>query len=153
MRTVTSLVASSDAPMLMHDSLRNMNSEDSNIVLDGNFRQILSGISEACINAESWQSRREILSIVAPKIPLKFIQLFMPDLTRDRFSAARLHARKYSADSRIEVTKVVQRFVDHQIAHFIDFIDFIVSPHVCTDLLFGEKVLNLSSGIELFETP
>jgi hypothetical protein len=30
----------------------------------------------------------------------------------------------------------VQRFDDHQIAHFVDFI---VSPHVCTDLPFGEK--------------
>ena len=43
MRAATSLVASNDAPMFMHDSLRNMNSEDSNIALDGNFRQIMSG--------------------------------------------------------------------------------------------------------------
>ena len=42
---------------------------------------------------------------------------------------------------------VVQRFDDQKIAHFVDFI---VSPHVCTDLPFGEKVLKLSSGIELF---
>ena len=147
MRAATSLVASNDAPMLMHDSLRNMNSEDSNIVLDGNFRQIMSGVSEAYINAESWQSRREILSIIAPKIPLKLIQLFIPGLTRGRFSAARLHAGKYSAGSRIEVTRVVKRFDDHQIAHFIDFI---VAPHACNDLPFGEKVLKLSSGIELF---
>jgi hypothetical protein len=40
----------------------------------------------------------------------------------------------------------VKRFDDYQIAHFVDFI---VSPHVCTDLPFGEKVLKLSSGIEL----
>ena len=72
----TLLVASNDAPMLIHDSLRNMNSEDSNIVLDGNFRQIMSGVSEAYINAESWQLRREILSIVATKIPLKFIVVY-----------------------------------------------------------------------------
>ncbi|CAF1490257.1 unnamed protein product, partial [Rotaria sordida] len=148
MRSATSLVASNDADMLMHDSFSDISSGDSNIVLDGNFRQIMSGVSEAYSNAESWQSRREILSIVAPKISLKLMQLFIPGLTSGRFSAARLHARKYSAGSRVEVTtKVVQRFDDHQIAHFADFI---VSPHVCTDLPFGEKILKLSSGIELF---
>ncbi|CAF4552882.1 unnamed protein product [Rotaria sp. Silwood2] len=147
-RSTTSLIASDDADMLIHDAFSDVNSEDSNIVLDGNFRQIMNGVSEAYINAESWQSRREILSIVAPKISLKLIQLFIPGLTYGRFSAARLHARKYSAGSRVEeTTKVVQRFDDHQIAHCVDFI---VSPHVCTDLPFGEKVLKLSSGVELF---
>ncbi|CAF1457032.1 unnamed protein product [Rotaria sordida] len=115
---------------------------------NGNFRQIMSGVSEAYHNSESWQSRREILSIVAPKITLKLIQLFIPGLTSGRFTAARLHAKKYSLGSRVEeTTKVVQRFDDHQVAHFLDFI---ISPHVCTDMPFGEKVLKLSSGIELF---
>ncbi|CAF5112562.1 unnamed protein product, partial [Rotaria sp. Silwood1] len=108
----------------------------------------MSGVSEAYHNSESWQSRREILSIVAPKITLKLIQLFIPGLTSGRFTAARLHAKKYSLGSRVEeTTKVVQRFDDHQVAHFLDFI---ISPHVCTDMPFGEKVLKLLSGIELF---
>ncbi|CAF4621306.1 unnamed protein product, partial [Rotaria sp. Silwood2] len=108
----------------------------------------MSGVSEAYSNAESWQSRREILSIVTPKISLKLRQLFIPGLTGYRFSAARLHAAKYGVGSSVETTKkVVQRFDDHQIVHFIDFI---VSPHVCTDLPFGEKVLKLSSVVELF---
>ncbi|CAF2500113.1 unnamed protein product [Rotaria sp. Silwood2] len=148
MQSATSLMVSNDADMLMHDSFSDVSSGESNIVLDGNFRQIMSGISEAYSNAESWQSRREILSVVAPKISLKLMQLFIPGITRGRFSAARLHAKKYSAGSKVEVTtKVVQRFDDHQIAHFVDFV---ISPHVCTDLPFGEKVLKLSSGVELF---
>ncbi|CAF4997595.1 unnamed protein product, partial [Rotaria sp. Silwood1] len=113
-----------------------------------NFRQIMSGISEAYTNAESWQSRREILSIVAPKISLNLMQLFMPGLTGYRFTAARLHATKYGLGSKVDIIpKVVQRFDDNQIAHFVDFI---ISPHVCTDLSYDEKVLKLSSGIELF---
>jgi hypothetical protein len=141
-------MASNDADALMQDTFSDVNSEESHIVLDGNFRQIMSGISEAYTNAELWQSRREILSIVAPKISLKLMQLFVPGLTSYRFSAARLHAGKFGVGSRVErTTKVVQRFEDHQIAHFVDFI---VSPHVCTDLPFGEKVLKLSSGVELF---
>ena len=75
------------------------------------------------------------------------MQLFIPGLTGYRFSAARFHAAKYGMGSRVETTTVVQRFDDHQIAQFVDFI---VSPHVCTNLPFGEKVLKLSSGIELF---
>ncbi|CAF1548365.1 unnamed protein product [Adineta ricciae] len=151
-RSITQLVAklmtSEDASMLMHDSFRDYGEDESNIVLDGNFRQVMNGIKEAYANAESWEARREILSVVAPKISLKLIQLFIPGLTGSRFTAARLHAKKYSAGSRIEETsKVVQRFDDRQIAHFLDFI---VSPHVCTDLPFGEKVLKLSSGVELF---
>ncbi|CAF2990977.1 unnamed protein product [Rotaria sp. Silwood2] len=147
-RSATLLIASDDADMLMHDSFKDVNSENSNIVLDGNFRRIMSGISEAYTSAESWQSRREILSIVAPKISLNLMQLFIPGLTGYRFSAARLHAAKYGVGSKVEIIqKVVQRFDDNQIAHFVDFI---ISPHVCTDLPFGEKVLKLSSGIELF---
>ncbi|CAF1985980.1 unnamed protein product [Rotaria magnacalcarata] len=108
----------------------------------------MTGISEAYDNAESWQSRRKILSIVAPKVPLQLFQLSIPDLTSYRFSVARLHAAIYGIGSRVKIAaKVVQRFDDQQIAHFFDFI---VSPHVCTDLPFDEKVLKLSSGMELF---
>ncbi|CAF2082378.1 unnamed protein product [Rotaria magnacalcarata] len=147
-RSAASLIASSDSDMLMHDSFNDVNNDDSSIVLDGNFRQIMSGVSEAYINAESWQSRREILSILAPKLSLKLMQSSVPGITKGRFSSPRLHARKYGVGSKVEVTtKVVQRFDDCQIAHFVDFI---VSPHVCTDLPFGEKVLKLSSGVELF---
>ena len=146
-RSATSLMALNDVDMLMHDSFSDVNSEESNIVLDENFSQVMSGVSEAYTTAESWQSRREILSIVEPKISLNLLQLFTPGLTDYRFYAARLHARKYGVTSRVEATtKIVKRYDDYQIAHFVDFI---VSSHVCTDLPFGEKVLNLSSGTEL----
>ncbi|CAF2802116.1 unnamed protein product [Rotaria sp. Silwood2] len=148
MRSATLLIASNDVDMLIHDSFKDVNSANSNIVLEGNFRQIMSGISEGYTNAESWQSRRGILSIVAPKISLNLMQLFISGLTGYRFSAARFHAAKYGVNSKVDIIpKVVQRFDDYQIAYFVDFI---VSPHVCTDLPFGEKVLKLSSEIELF---
>ena len=145
--SVSSLLTSNDADVLIQDTFNNMNSEEPNVVLDGNFRQIMNGVSEAYSNAESWQSRRGIFSIVAPKISLKLMQLFISGLTGYRFYAARFDAAKYGTGSRVETTTVVQRFDDRQIAHFVDFI---VSQHVCTDLPFAEKVLKLSSGIELF---
>jgi hypothetical protein len=87
-------MASNDAGIMMHDLFNDMNGGDSNIILHGNFRHIMQGVSEAYNNAESWQSRRDILSIVAPKISLKLMQLFIPGLTSYRFFAARLHATK-----------------------------------------------------------
>ncbi|CAF4114683.1 unnamed protein product, partial [Rotaria magnacalcarata] len=117
MRSAVSVLASNDADIFMLGSFSDVDSEDSNIVLDGNFRQITN-------------------------------ELFILRLSYGRFSAARLHARRYSADSRVEeTTKFTQRFDDHQVAHFVNFI---VSPQVRTDLPFGKKLLKLSSGIELF---
>ncbi len=55
MRLATSLMASNDADMTMHDSFSDVNSEDSNIILHGNFRQVMGGVSEAYSNVESWQ--------------------------------------------------------------------------------------------------
>ena len=147
-QAMTSLIASDDADAYTLDILNHVSISEPNIVLDGNFRHVMTGIAETYNNKESWQSRREILSVVAPKISLKLMQLFIPGLTHYRFSAARLHAAKYGIGGKIErERKVVQRFDGRQVAHFIDFI---VSPHVCTDLPFGEKILKLSTGIELF---
>ena len=53
MQSGTLLVASNDADVLMHHSFSNFNCEDSSIVLDGNFPQIMSGVSEAYISIES----------------------------------------------------------------------------------------------------
>ena len=44
-------------------------------------------------------------------------------------------------------TKISQRFSFAQLEHFIDFI---VSPHICTDIPFGENRLKLSDGTILF---
>jgi hypothetical protein len=109
MQSATSLMTTNDPYLLMHDVSGDLNSGEPNIVLDGNFRQIMSGVSEAYSSAESWQSRREILSIVAPKIllKLKLMQLFVPGLTIYIYSAARLHAIKYGVSSRVETTAKV----------------------------------------------
>ena len=145
--SIASFMTKDDAEMFTLDVFNELRPEYSNIKLDGNFCQVMSGVSEAYSNAESWLSRREILSIVAPKLPLKILQLFIPGLTDHRFSAARFHATACGIGSRVcEKVNPVRRFTDSQIAHFVDFI---ISPHVCIDLPFGEKILKLSAGIEL----
>jgi Leu/Phe-tRNA-protein transferase len=69
-------MAKEDAEMLLRDLRNDMNNEHSEIKFDGSFCQIINGVAEVNNNAETWQSRREIFSIVAPKITLKVLQLF-----------------------------------------------------------------------------
>ncbi|CAF4485766.1 unnamed protein product [Didymodactylos carnosus] len=108
----------------------------------------MDGISEAYKNSEKWTTRKEILSIVAPKISCKLIQPFLPGLTLYRFTAARRHPLEYGTGRQVErAPSTLARFSDFQVEHFIDFI---LSPHICTDLPFGEQRLRLSTGVELY---
>lgn len=50
MQSATSLMASDDGNIMMNELLSNTNSGESNIVLDGNFRQVMNGIAEAYNN-------------------------------------------------------------------------------------------------------
>ncbi|CAF1568760.1 unnamed protein product, partial [Didymodactylos carnosus] len=109
---------------------------------------IMEGVAEAYNNAENWTIRREILSVVATKINYQLLQSFIPGITIYRFSAARRHAFEFGVGMHIEPTPIVlQRYEDYQVEHFIDFI---LSPHICTDMPFGEQSLKLSNGTELF---
>ena len=108
----------------------------------------MEGIAEAYGNVDDWTTRREILSIVAQNISYKLLQSFIPGLTKYRFTAARKHAAEFNRGATVEQSPtVIVRFEEHQVEHFIDFL---VSEHVCTDMPFGENVLKLSNGVELF---
>ncbi|CAF1105919.1 unnamed protein product [Didymodactylos carnosus] len=108
----------------------------------------MDAIIEAYKSSEEWTARREILSIVAPKISYKPIQPFLPGLTLYRFTAARRHTFEYGTGRQVEpAPSTLGRFSDYQVEHFIDFI---LSPHICTDLPFGEQHLRLSTGVELY---
>lgn len=52
-----SLMAPNDHDLLMNDLPSNQNTLEPTLVLDGNFRQVMLGMSEAYTNAESWQSK------------------------------------------------------------------------------------------------
>ena len=52
LRSALSLLTSNDAYVLIQDTLNSMNNEGLNAVLDGNFRQIMNGISKAYSNVE-----------------------------------------------------------------------------------------------------
>ena len=146
-KSIISIMAPNDANQLEHDLFDHYNDKDI-VKLDGQFVSVMQGVSEAYKNAESWTTRREILSIIAPQISFKLIQSFLPGLTPDRFTAARKHAAEFGHGASIDQSAaVIQRFAYDQIDHFIDFI---TSEHVCTNLPFGQRCLKQSNGNELF---
>ncbi|CAF1544084.1 unnamed protein product [Didymodactylos carnosus] len=146
-KTVLLFLAPNDITDVKRDLFDTKNDSKS-CLIDGKFLAVMDGISEAYENSEKWTTRKEILSIVAPKISCKLIQSFLPGLTLYRFTAARPHALEYGTGRQVErAQSTLARFSDFQVEHFIDFI---LSSHICTDLPFGEQRLRLSTDVELY---
>ena len=110
----------------------------------------LEALSEAYKNVSSWDSRRQILSIMTGVATFKEIQGFIPGLTQYRFTTANLHRLQYGRATPVQVNLVTRLRIERkQLDHFLAFI---TSPHIVQDLPFGEKNLKLSSG-EILAVP
>lgn len=110
----------------------------------------LKAFSESYENAESWDTRRQILSIIADLVPYHVIQKYIPGITSFRIKTARHHRLQYGRGSSLSITKSPRMRVDSsKLDHFISFI---ISPHVVQDLPFGQRYLHLSEG-RIIETP
>ena len=146
-RSIMSVMAPNDVNQLEHDLFDHQSGKNC-VKLDDHFLSVMQGISEAYSKAESWTTRREILSVVAPQINFKLIQSFLPGLTIGRFTAACKHAAEFGHAAQIDQSSAgLQRFGYDQVDHCIEFL---TSEHVCTDLPFGERCLKQSNGDELF---
>lgn len=113
-------------------------------------QKYLNALAESYHNASSWETRRQILSIMADIVTYKRIQHYIPGLTEYRFKMARRHALQYGRGVEVPSTKsprlrIEQTKLDH-------FLAYITSPHVTQDLPFGQRYLRLSNG-QVLETP
>lgn len=112
--------------------------------------ELLEALAESYFNASHWSTRRQILSIMADKIPLKELQHYIPGVTSYRFNIARHHRLLHGRGTVVPVNVARRMRVDYaQVDHFLNFI---TSSHVVQDLPFGEKMLKLSTG-EVIKTP
>lgn len=112
--------------------------------------ELLEALAESYFNATHWSTKRQILSIMADKLPLKEIKNYIPGLTRYRFDIARHHRPLHGRGAVVPVNSARRMKVDYaQLDHFLHFI---TSPHIVQDLPFGEKMLKLSTG-EVLKTP
>ena len=104
----------------------------------------IQAMAEAYKNASSWDTRRQILSIMTGIASFKEIQHYIPGLTYYRYTIANLHRVQYGCGTPVTVQYVPRLRIDRkQLDHFLSYI---TSPHIVQDLPFGEKNLKLSSG-------
>ena len=107
-------------------------------------RAYLEALAESYKIASSWDTRRQILSIIAGVASYKAVCEFIPGLTSYRYSAASLHRLQYGPGAPVPVEQSSRLYIKReQLDHFLGFI---TSPHLVQDLPFGENVLVLSSG-------
>ena len=110
----------------------------------------LQNLANTYSNASTWDTKRQVLSIMADLVPFRILQRYLPDITEYRVKAARHHALRYGRGFPVTTTKSPRMRVDRrQLDHFLAFV---TSPHVIQDLPFGQKVLTLADGTVL-ETP
>lgn len=113
-------------------------------------QKYLNALAETYRNASCWETRRQVLSIMADLITFKRIQYYIPGLTEYRFKMARQHALQYGRGAEIPKNKSPRLRINlNQLDHFLYYI---TGPHVTQDLPFGQRYLRLSSG-EVLETP
>ena len=113
-------------------------------------QKYLEALAETYQNANSWDTRRQVLSIMADLIPYSVLQQFIPGITDYRIKEARKHAIQHGRGVPLPATKSPRMRVDEcQLDHFLSFI---TSPHVVQDLPFGQRYLYLSNG-KVLETP
>ena len=110
----------------------------------------LKALAEAYHNAASWDTRRQVLSIMAGVGNFNNIAHYIPGLTRYRYTVANLHRLQFGRGAQLPLQPTTRIRVNlSQLDHFLGFI---TSPHLVQDLPFGQKYLKLSTG-DTIEVP
>ncbi len=118
--------------------------------LDDTEKVYLQALAETYEHATGWDTRRQILSIMADLAPLSTLQKYLPGITKHRVKTARHHKELYGRGAPIQETRSTRMRVSPvQLDHFLTFI---TSPHIIQDLPFGQRNLQLSNG-QVIETP
>jgi hypothetical protein len=100
--------------------------------------------------ADTWQLKRQILSILAKTMHYKSIIEKIPGLTEYRYYKAKNRSAVYGCALPPPCNEQLRQRMD---PHKLDiFLDFITSSHIIKDLPFGERKLRLSNG-KVVETP
>ena len=104
---------------------------------------LMDALTECYHAADSWATRRQILSVMADKVSFKQLQRWIPDLTKHRYTEAKRHCLVHGRGAPIQLDPLPRmRVPTAKIDHFIAFI---TSDHVAQDLPFGERTITLST--------
>lgn len=90
-----------------------------------------------------WETRRQILSIMADKVSFRKLRRWIPDLSNYRFTEAKRHCLVHGRGAPVpSVSPPGMRVSTAQIDHFIAFI---TSARTIQNLPFGERTVTLTS--------
>lgn len=122
----------------------------------------MQALVDAYENAEHWSTKRQILAIVVADFPAKVVKQYFPNLSRWRIDSARAHAHFNGEETVSEFLFCKYKFffqgrgavvntdrdptIRYDIKQLEHFVDFFLSPHITSDLPFGERRLRLSTG-------
>lgn len=94
--------------------------------------------------AESWQTKRQILSLFANDFSRTELQELIPGLSKWRIDQARQHAVVTGKGQPVLEKPVFRTRID--MAKVDHFLDFISRPDMIQDVAFGTKTMKLDSG-------
>lgn len=103
------------------DALRRQLSDEDN--MDNMDVTLMEALAECYQATSRWETRRQILSIMADKLRYKTLLKFIPGLTKYRFTEAKRHCLTYGRGAPVLSVRAPRTDVTFsQIEHFIAFI-------------------------------
>jgi hypothetical protein len=83
----------------------------------------LKALAQTYENANSWDTKRQVLAVMADQLTYHKLQKFIPEITEYRFKIARLHIKRYGRSSPLPENKSPRMRVDDgQLDHSVSFI-------------------------------
>lgn len=103
-----------------------------------------SHVVESYSRADTWQQKRQVLSVIASKLPFKDVLTKIPEVTPHKYYSALNHAKTIGPALSIPDREVKRQRMDPD--RLDAFLDFITLSHVVRDLPYGEKKMKMSDG-------
>ncbi|CAC5377276.1 unnamed protein product [Mytilus coruscus] len=104
----------------------------------------ISTIAEFYQKSESWQHRRQLLSMLSLFMTYQEVLQLIPDLTEFKCYTSKKHGEKFGYGLPVPPAETHRQKMDPM--KLDSFLEFITSPHIIRDLPYGEKKLKLSDG-------
>jgi hypothetical protein len=101
---------------------------------------------ESFRNAPSAIARQQVLSLIAPFVPLSDLHIYMPGLSPHYYKRARLFSKLYKPGAALPPKDTKRQKVSEK--QLTTLIQFITSPPVVIDLPFGVATVTSSAGVK-----
>lgn len=99
----------------------------------------LEALAKAYNNALSWDTQRLVLSIMSGVASYNVISMYIPGLTKYRYTVANLHRLQFGRGGGAPAPKQPTTSIRIDIKQLNRFISFITGPHLAQHLPFGQR--------------